>query len=51
MSPATQRPARSDLRGLLAEQLRPEPELALALQRGGLGVDPANQDEVAVERR
>ena len=44
-----QRPARADLRRLLAEQRRPDAELALPLQRGGLDVDAADQDEVAVE--
>ena len=43
-------PAGTDLRGLLAEQAGPQPELALALQRDGLGVDAAHHDEVAVER-
>ena len=45
-----QRASGSDLRRLLAEQLGPQAELALALERGGLGVDPAHQHEVAVER-
>src|SRR6478736_2090649 len=45
----TQRAAGADLRGLLAEQLRPDAELAVALQRGRLGVDAAGQDHVAVE--
>ena len=44
-----QRPAGADLRCLLAEQRRPDAELALALQRGGLGVDAPGQDQVAVE--
>ena len=44
-----QRAAGADLRGLLAEQLGPDAELAVALQRGGLGVDAADQDHVAVE--
>ena len=39
----------ADLRSLLADALGPQPQLALALQRGGLGVDPAYQDQVAVE--
>ena len=45
-----QRAAGPDLRGLLAEQRRPDAELALPLQRGGLDVDAAGQDQVAVER-
>ena len=45
-----QRPAGADLRGLLAEQRHPDAELALALQRVGLPVDPADQHHVAVER-
>ena len=44
-----QRAAGADLRGLLAEQLGPDAELAVALERGGLGVDPAGQHHVAVE--
>ena len=39
----------ADLRGLLAEQRRPQAELALALQGGGLGVDAADDDHVLVE--
>ena len=39
----------ADLRRLLAEQLGPDAELAVALQRGGLGVDATGQDHVAVE--
>ena len=39
----------ADLRGLLAEQAGPQAELALALEGGGLGVDAADEDEVAVE--
>ena len=38
-----------DLGRLLAEQAGPEAQLALALQRGRLGVEPADQDQVAVE--
>ena len=45
----SQRAAGADLRGLLAEQLGPDAELAVALQRGGLGVDAAGQHHVAVE--
>ena len=44
-----QRAPRADLRRLLPDALGPEPELALALQGGGLGVDPADEDQVAVE--
>ena len=44
-----QRAAGADLGRLLAEQAGPDAELALALQRGGLGVDAADEDEVAVE--
>src|SRR5580693_7122165 len=43
-----QRPGRADLRGLLPEQRGPDAELALALQRDRLGVDPADQDQVPV---
>jgi hypothetical protein len=45
----SQRPAAADLGGLLAEQLRPDAELAVALERGRLGVDPAGQHHVPVE--
>ena len=41
--------AGADLRGLLAEELGPDAELAVALERRGLGVDAAGQDHVAVE--
>ena len=44
-----QRAAGADLRGLLAQQRHPDPELALALQRGGLPVRAADQHHVAVE--
>ncbi len=44
-----QRAAGADLGGLLAEQAGPQAELALALERGGLGVEAADEDEVAVE--
>src|SRR6185312_14727840 len=44
-----QRAAGTDLGGLLTEQAGPDPQLALALKRGRLGVDPADQDVVAVE--
>src|SRR6476661_1990748 len=44
-----QRPAGADLRGFLAEQLGPDAELAVPLERGGLGVDAAGEDHVAVE--
>ena len=44
-----QRPAGADLGGLLAEQARPDAQLALALQRGGLGVQLPDDDQVAVE--
>ena len=44
-----QRAAGADLRGLLAEQLGPDAELTVALQRGGLGVDAAGQHHVAEE--
>ncbi len=43
------RAAGADLRGLLAEQAGPDAELALPLQRGGLGVDAPGHDQVAVE--
>ncbi len=41
--------ARADLGGLLAEQGGPQTELALALERGRLGVEAPDEDEVAVE--
>ena len=44
-----QRAARADLRGLLAQQLRPDAELAVALEGGGLGVDAPGEHHVAVE--
>lgn len=42
-------PPGADLGGLLAEQRGPQAQLALTLQRGGLGVEPAHQHQVAVE--
>ena len=39
----------ADLGGLLAEQARPQAELALTLEGIALGVEAADQDEVAVE--
>ena len=45
----TQGAAGADLRGLLAEEAGPQAQLALALERGGLGVEAADEDEVAVE--
>ena len=44
-----QRATGADLRGLLAEQLGPDAELAVPLERGGLGVDAPGQHHVAVE--
>ena len=44
-----ERPPGADLRRLLAEQGRPDAELTLALQGDRLGVDPADDDEVAVQ--
>ncbi len=44
-----ERAARADLGRLLAEQGGPDAELALALQRDRLGVQPAHEDQVAVE--
>ena len=44
-----ERAARADLRRLLAEQGRPEAQLALALQGDGLGVQPADEHQIAVE--
>ena len=44
-----QRAAGADLRGLLPEQRDPDAELALALQRVGLPVEPADQHHVPVE--
>ena len=41
---------RADLGGFLAQQRRPEGEFTLALQGGGLGVDPADDHHVFVER-
>jgi hypothetical protein len=45
-----ERPARADLRGLLAEQRGPDSQLALALQGDGLEVDPADEHQVPVQR-
>jgi hypothetical protein len=45
----TERPPGADLRGLLTEQLGPDAELAVALERGRLRVDPAHHDHVSVE--
>ena len=42
-------PGRPDLCGLLARHRRPEAEFALALQRDRLVVEPADDDQVAVE--
>ena len=44
-----QRAAGADLGGLLPEQAGPEAQLTLPLQRDRLGVDAADQYEVAVE--
>ena len=44
-----QRAPGADLGGLLAEELGPDAELAVALERGGLGVDPPGEHHVAVE--
>ncbi len=44
-----ERPPGTDLGRLLAEQGRPDAELALALQGDGLGVDTPDEHEVAVE--
>ena len=44
-----QRPAGAHLRGFLAEQAGPDAQLALPLQRGGLGVELADDHQVAVE--
>src|SRR5580692_2128147 len=46
--PRGQRAAGPDLRGLLAEQGRPQAKLALALERDCLGVDSADKHHVAV---
>ena len=40
---------RADLRRLLSEQRSPQPELALPLQRGGLGVDAPDDHEIAID--
>ncbi len=45
----TQRPGGSDLCRLLAEQRRPEAELALALEGGGFVVEAAHDDQVFVD--
>jgi hypothetical protein len=45
-----QGPHGSHLRGLLAQERRPEAQFALALQRGGLFVDPPDHHQVLVER-
>src|SRR6478736_8782038 len=45
----TQGAAGTDLRSLLAEQLRPDAELAVALEGRGLHVDAPGEDHVAVE--
>jgi hypothetical protein len=45
-----QRVRRPDLRRLLPGERRPQPELALPLQRDRLGVEPAGEHHVAVER-
>ena len=45
----THRAAGADLGGLLAEQLGPDAELAVALEGRGLDVDPPGQHHVAVE--
>ncbi len=47
---AAESPARTDLRGLLAEKGRPQAQLALALQCGRLGVDSADDHHVLVQR-
>ena len=44
-----QGPARAHLRCLLAQQRGPDAQLALALERDGLEVDPADDDQVPVE--
>ncbi len=41
-----QRPGGADLRGLLAQARGEQAQLALALQRGGLGVEPAGEHHV-----
>jgi hypothetical protein len=42
-----QRSPRTDLRGLLTQQRSPQTQLALALQRGGFGVDAPHENEIA----
>ncbi len=44
-----QRAAGADLRGLLAEELGPQAELAVPLQGGGFDVEAADEDHIAVE--
>ncbi len=44
-----ERAAGADLGRFLAEQLGPDPELAVTLQRRRLGVDAPGEDHVAVE--
>ena len=41
---------RADLGGFLAQQRRPEGQFALPLEGGGLGIDPADDHHVLVER-
>ena len=48
--PRIERAPGADLGGFLAKQRGPDPELALALKRDRLEVDPADDDQVAVER-
>ena len=45
----SQSPAGADLGRLLTQQLRPDAELTVSLQRGGLGVEAPDQDHVAEE--
>src|SRR5512144_3167678 len=44
-----QRPAGPDLCSLLAEQARPQAQLALTLEGGRLHVDATDEDQVAVQ--
>ena len=44
-----QRPGGAHLGGLLAQQRRPQGQLALALERHGLGVEPPHHGHVGVE--
>jgi hypothetical protein len=44
-----QRSTSTDLRSLLTQQLRPQTQLPLTLERSGLGVDSSDEHEIAIE--